>query len=144
VPDDIELNTIFKGQVIFQLKSAWNINGRNFLQGAVISISYSDLLNGKKNYELVIQPDERSSVTQISNTKDRLLVNMLENVKSELYSYRFENGWKKEKIEAPEFGNLTLGSADEFSNKYFFNFQNFLAPNTLYYGDAAIRRNKQG
>jgi prolyl oligopeptidase len=85
----------------------------------------------------VIQPDERSSVTQISNTKDRLLVNMLENVKGELYSYRFENGWKKEKIEAPEFGNLSLGSADEFSNKYFFNFQNFLEPNTLYYGDAA-------
>jgi len=61
---------------------------------------------------------------------------MLENVKSELYSYRFENGWKKEKINAPEFGNLSLGSADEFSNTYFFNFQNFLAPNTLYSGDA--------
>ena len=137
VPDDIELNTIFKGQVIFQLKSTWNINGRSFPQGTVISISYNDLLDGKKNYELVIQPDERSSVTQISNTKDRLLVNMLENVKSELYSYRFENGWKKQKIEAPEFGNLSLGSADEFSNKYFFNFQNFLAPNTLYYADAS-------
>ncbi|MCA1760115.1 MAG: hypothetical protein LC658_10130, partial [Bacteroidales bacterium] len=98
VPDDIELNTIFKGQVIFQLKSEWNINGQNFPQGAVISISYSDLLDGKKNYELVVQPDERSSITEISNTKDRLLVNMLVNVKSELFSYRFENVWKKEKI----------------------------------------------
>ncbi|WP_372947712.1 prolyl oligopeptidase family serine peptidase [Mariniphaga sp.] len=137
VPEDIELTTIFKGQVIFQLKSEWQVDGQNFPQGAVISINYNDLLAGKKNFELIVKPDERSSVTQISNTKDRLLINMLENVKSELYSYRFENGWKKEKIDAPEFGNISLGSSDEFSNKYFFNFQNFLAPNTLFYGDAA-------
>ena len=137
VPDDIELNTIFKGQAIFQLKSEWRVNGQNFPQGAVISISYYDLLDGKKNFELVIQPDERSSVTEISNTKDWLLVNMLVNVKSELFALRYKNGWEKKKIDAPDFGNLSLGSADQFSNKYFFNFQNFLKPNTLYFGDAA-------
>jgi len=136
VPDDIELNTIFKGLVIFQLKSEWNTNGQNFPQGAVISIGYDDLLAGKKNFELVVKPNERSSVAEISHSKDRLLINMLENVKSELYAYRYENGWRKEKINAPDFGNISLGSAGEFSNKFFFNFQNFLAPGTLYYADA--------
>ncbi|SHE77694.1 prolyl oligopeptidase [Mariniphaga anaerophila] len=137
LPDDIELNTIFNGQVIFQLKSAWDVNNKSFQQGAVISIDYNDLLNGKRNFELVVEPGERSSITQISNTKDRLLVNMLENVKSELYSFRFENKWEKEKINAPDFGNISLGSTDEFSNKFFFYFQNFLEPSTLYFGDAS-------
>ncbi len=136
LPEDIDYNIIFNGQVIFQLKSDWKVNNQTFLQGAVISINYNDLLAGKNNFDLLLQPDERSSVSQISQTKDRLLVNMLVNVKSELYSYRFENGWIKEKIEAPDFGNLTLGSTDEFSNKFFFNFQNFLEPNTLYFADA--------
>lgn len=137
VPEDIELNTIFNGLVIFQLKSDWNVNSKNFPQGAVISIAYNDLLEGKKNFEMVVQPGDRSSITEISTTKDQLLINMLENVKSELYAYRYENGWKKEKIDAPQFGNLSLGSADKFSNKFFFNFQNFLEPNTLYLSDAS-------
>lgn len=139
VPNDIELTTIFNGLVIFQLKSDWNVNNKKFQQGAVISIAYNDLLGGKKNFELVVQPGDRSSITEISTTKDRLLVNMLENVKSELYAYRYENGWKQEKFDAPQFGNLSLGSADEFSNKFFFNFQNFLEPNTLYLSDASSK-----
>lgn len=136
LPEDIDFSTIFNGQVIFQLKSDWKVNNQTYSQGAVISINYDDLLSGKNNFDLLLHPDERSSVTQISQTKDRLLVNMLVNVKSELYSYRYENGWLKEKIEAPDFGNLTLGSTDEFSNTFFFNFQNFLEPNTLYFADA--------
>ena len=136
LPEDIELTTIFDGKVIFQLKSAWKINNNTFAQGSVISISYTNLIEGKNNFELIVQPDERSSITSITNTKDRLLVNMLVNVKSELYSYNYSNGWKKEKIKVPDFGAISLGTTDEFSNSYFFYFQNFLEPSTLYYGDA--------
>jgi prolyl oligopeptidase len=103
----------------------------------VLSIPYSDLIAGKKNFELIVEPDERSSVTDISTTKNVLLVNMLNNVKSELYKYTWKNGWKKEKINAPEFGNITLGSTDENSDKFFFYFTNFLEPSTIYSGDAA-------
>jgi prolyl oligopeptidase len=136
LPSDIDLSTIFNGQVIFSLKSDWKVNNQTFPQGAVISIDYNDLLKGKNNFALMVSPDDRSSITGISTTKDRLLVNMLVNVKSELYSYRWDKKWVKEKIDAPDMGNLTLGSADEFSNSYFFYFQNFLEPSTLFYGDA--------
>lgn len=136
LPEDIELTTIFDGKVIFQLKSAWNINNNTFAQGSVISISFNELIEGKNNFELVVQPDERSSITSITNTKDRLLLNMLVNVKSELYSYNYTNGWQNEQIKVPDFGAITLGVADEFSNSYFFYFQNFLEPSTLYHGNA--------
>ena len=137
LPADIELNTIFNGQVIFSLKSDWKVKNQAFPQGSVISIGYEDLLKGKNNFELIVSPDNRSGITEINTTRDRLLINMLVNVKSELYSYRWDKKWIKEKIDAPGMGNLTLGSADEFSNSYFFSFQNFLEPLTLYYGDAA-------
>jgi prolyl oligopeptidase len=139
LPADIELTTIFNDQVIFQLKSDWKVKNQNYTQGAVISINYDDLIKGKMNVETVVIPDDRSSITSISNTKDRLLVNMLVNVKSELYSYKKGKKWKKEKIDAPDFGNISLGSADEFSNNYFFYFQNFLEPSTLYFGNAATK-----
>ncbi|MGM0619950.1 MAG: prolyl oligopeptidase family serine peptidase [Bacteroidota bacterium] len=136
LPSDISMNTIFKNQVIFQLKSAWNVNGQTFPQGAVISIDYNDLIAGNLNFELVVEPDERSSIKELNDTKDRLLVNMLVNVKSELYAYDYNEGWKMEKINVPDFGNVSLGSADEAGNGYFFYFQNFLEPSTLYYGNA--------
>ncbi|MFV0592255.1 MAG: prolyl oligopeptidase family serine peptidase [Draconibacterium sp.] len=137
LPEDIELNGIFNKQVLFSLKSDWNIGKNSFKQGDMLSISYADLLKGKSNYQLIVRPDERSSITETNTTKNVLLVNMLNNVKSELYKYTFNGTWQKEKIDAPELGNISLGSADEESDTYFFYFQNFLMPSTLYKGDAS-------
>ncbi len=136
VPNDIEMSTILNGQVIFQLKSDWDINDTSFKQGAVISTDYDDLINNRKNFELIVQPGERSSVTEISITENRLLVNLLSNVKSELYAYNKEGIWKKEKINVPDFGSVSLGTSDYFSDDYFFYFQNFLEPSSLYLGNA--------
>ncbi len=136
VPNDIEMSTIFNGQVIFQLKSDWEVNNTVFKQGAVISINYDDLINNRKNFELIVQPDDRSSVTELTTTENTLLINMLSNVKSELYAYSRNDKWQKEKINAPDFGSISLSSSDHFSNNYFFYFQNFLEPSTLYLGNA--------
>lgn len=137
LPEDVELSTIFKDQVILQLKSDWKVNGKVFRQGSVLSIDYNDLLTGKMNLSLVISPDERSSVTAISQTKNVLLVYMLNNVKSELYKYTFDINWEKEKINAPELGNITPGASSEDNDNFFFYFTNFLEPSTLYSGNAS-------
>jgi len=62
LPDDIQLSGIFNDLVILQLKSDWDTGNRNFKQGSVISIGYDDLIAGKNSYELIVAPDERSSV----------------------------------------------------------------------------------
>lgn len=136
LPEDISLNGIFKNQVLFDLKSDWNVGGNSFKQGDMVSIDYDELIKGGTNYQLIVRPDERSSIAGTNTTQNVLLVNMLNNVKGELYKYTFDGKWKKEKIDAPEFGNITLGSSDDNSDTYFFYFQNFLEPSTLYKGDA--------
>ena len=79
------------------------------------------------------EPDAFSSVASIASTKDYLLVNILNNVKGELYTYAYTNNkWVKTKVNAPELGTIGLSATDEFSNDYFFTFQNFLTPNSLY------------
>ncbi len=137
LPADISLNTIFKKQVIFDLKSDWNIGGKEFKQGDMVSIGYDSLINGGTDYLLVIRPDDRSSITETAATENVFLVNMLNNVKSELYAYTFDGNWKSEKTNAPEFGTISLGSTNENNDTYFLYFQNFLEPSTLYKGDAA-------
>lgn len=137
LPEDAIFKGIFNKQVILQLRSDWETSGKLWKQGSVLSIPYNDLIAGKKNFELIVLPDERSSVTGISITKNALILNMLNNVKSELYKYTLNNGWQKEKLNAPEFGSIYQSAADEHSDKFFFYFTNFLEPETIYFGDAA-------
>jgi prolyl oligopeptidase len=137
LPDDIDFSGIVSGMVILRLKSDWEVNDQFYKQGSVISAKYEDILSGTPDFHLVVEPDERSSIAGLSSTKNRLLVNMLNNVKGELYSYRWDGSWKKEKIDAPELGSISLGASDENSDHFFFYFENFLEPATLYYANAA-------
>jgi prolyl oligopeptidase len=143
LPEDIILNSIFKNQVIFDLKSDWNVGGNSFKQGDMISIDYDDLISGKTNYQLILRPDERSSIAGTNTTENFLLINMLNNVKGELYRYWFDGSWKKEKIDAPQFGTISLGSADDNSDNFFFYFENFLEPESLFKGDAKTGKFEQ-
>lgn len=137
LPEDVEYSGVFNGLAIIQLKSDWETGGNKWKQGSVLSIKYTDLIAGKKNFELIVLPDDRSSVTSIATTKNVLLVNMLNNVKSELYKYTWNGKWESKKIDAPEYGNISLSASSENSDAYFFYFNNFLEPSTLYYGDAS-------
>lgn len=136
LPNDIALTGIFKNQVLFDLKSDWTVNGQSFRQGDMISIDYDDLLSGKNNFQLIVRPNDRSSIAGVTSTQNTLLVNLLNNVKGELYSYTFDGKWHHKKINAPKFGNISLAASDDNSDTYFFYFQNFLEPSTLYKGDA--------
>ncbi|PIF06367.1 MAG: S9 family peptidase [Draconibacterium sp.] len=136
LPKDIEFSGIFKKMFILQLKSDMDTDNGTFKQGSVVSIGYNDLIAGKKNFQLVFSPDEHSSVSGLEATSNTLLINILNNVKSELHKYTWDGSWKSEKINAPEYGNITLSATDPESDNYFFYFTNFLEPSSLYYGDA--------
>src|SRR5690606_6671305 len=127
-------------QVILQLKSDWQVNDQKLPQGAVVSIPYNDLIRGNMNVLPIVIPDEKSSVAEIGTTKDRLLINMLENVKSALYSFKWNDKWEKEKVDTQDLGTISLGSADRYSNRYFFYSENFLEPSTLYAADAVTKK----
>lgn len=138
IPDDCETQELLHNQLVLNLKSDWNVDGTIYKQGSLISLDFIKLLDGKKEAQLIIQPDEFSSVMQVTSTKNKLLVNLLTNVKNELYIYSIINGkWEKERINAPDFGTIRVNSTDEFSDQYYFIFTNFLTPTTLFLGDAS-------
>ena len=137
LPDDAAISALLKNQLVISLKSDWKTDGKTYKQGSLLSLNFTSLLKGIKLIKEVFLPDEFSSVTDVSNTRNKLLVDILTNVKSELYVFSLSNDkWEKTKVNAPDFGNITLVAADEFSDEYFFSFSNFLNPSTLYIADA--------
>ncbi len=145
VPEDCIIGSVLNNQVIVQLKSDWELDGKTYKSGAVISLSFSELLKGIKKAHLIVQPDEFSGVSEITTTKNKLLINILTNVTSQLYVYSFDAGkWSGQKVKAPDFGTISLTTADEFSDQYFFRFENFITPTTLFSADAGENTVKPG
>ncbi len=137
IPDDATLNTIHKNQLIITLKSDWTVGSTTYKQGSVIGANFTSLLTGTKSIQLIYEPDAYSSVNEIEHTKNYLLIDILTNVKNELYVYSYANEkWIKTKINAPDLGTIAIGSTDKLSDDYYFTFQNFLTPTSLYAANA--------
>lgn len=133
-PKDVQFDGIFKNQILLELKSDWDVEGMKYLQGSLISIDFDNFIKGDRKFLLIDKPSERESIISVNNTKDYLLVNKLNNVKSELFKYKWENfKWIKQKVDAPKFGNIEVISSEDFSDRFFFTFRNFLSPTSLYF-----------
>ncbi len=133
LPADATPVGVFKKQLLVQLKSDWIVGGNTYPQGALLSIPVDRFLAGSKDFTVIVAPDERSSISRVRTTKNLLLITMLENVRSSLYEYRFQDGgWTRASVDMPAFGTIRLGSADENSDTYFINFESFLIPSSLY------------
>jgi prolyl oligopeptidase len=133
LPADVQLAGIFKNQMMLQLKTDWTVAGKTYRQGSLIAIDYDGFLNGKREFDIIIQPDERSSIVATSNTKSYLLVTMLENVKSALYRFTFDKGrWHGEKMNLPELGSISIAATDDFSDRFFITYSDFLTPTSLH------------
>ena len=134
VPDDADFGGFFKNQLLVRLKSDWTIAEQTFKQDSLINIDYDKYLKGDRKFNIIAEPNDRMNIVGHSNTKNFLFVNVLNNVKTELYKYQFQNGvWQKEKVEAPGLGTFSIFSTDEQSDQYFLNYEDFLTPTNLYY-----------
>jgi prolyl oligopeptidase len=143
IPDDSDISGLLNNQLLVTLKSDWSVGGTTYKQGDLVSLDFSELLAGNKLVQVIVQPDELTSISGVSTTKNKLLVNLLTNVKSELYIYSWANGkWVHEKVKAPDYGTILLTSTDESTDEYFFTFTNFLTPTTLYSADASANTEK--
>jgi prolyl oligopeptidase len=134
IPDDADFGGFFKNQLLVRLKSDWKTGEQAYKQGSLISIDYDKYLQGDRKISIIAEPNERSNVVGHSSTKNLLFVDMLINVRTELYKYRLQNGgWQKEKVKAPGLGTFYAVSPDEQSDQYFLNYEDFLTPSSLYY-----------
>ena len=139
IPEDASLNDILKNQLIIQLKSDWTVNTKTYATGTLLSLNFTELLKGNKKIQVIIEPDEFSSISGISTTKNKLLITLLTNVTSQLYIYTFNDGkWTNQKVKTPDFGTISSVATNDLSDQYFFQFANFITPSTLYDADAGF------
>jgi prolyl oligopeptidase len=135
LPENTSLHGFKQGQMIVELRINWEIGGENYTEGSLLAIDFKQFMRGDRNFDVLYAPTPKSAIVRggVATTRDYVIVNELVDVVSQLSRFEFVDGtWHSTPISAPEYGNIKLVSADDESNVFFFNYESFLKPDTLY------------
>lgn len=125
--------TLMGDQLVVRLRSPWEVGEATFPEGALISTNIDAFLSGERDFQIILEPGERSTIRGVTATRSNLLVNLLDNVRAELRRYTFTDGvWDYEKIESPEFGTVSFASTSHTTDRFFFISTGYTHPTTLY------------
>lgn len=136
LPKDASMRLVDDRLVVY-LRSSWTVGARSYPQDVLIGIGLGDFLGGDRRFEVIHAGGDRQSIAGYSTTANYLLVNVLNNVRSELHRYRYRDGrWVGERVPAPDFGSIGISSASSLTDRYFFTYGSYLQPTSLFVGDA--------
>lgn len=133
LPLDAEIQEIFQDHLIVSLRSDWSVAGHSYPQDALLAIPLDDFLAGSREFTVLFEPEERISLAQVSRTKDRLLLRVLDNVRSRLFEVeKSGDGWQRREVDLPKLGTIQIVSTSVASSDYYVTFTDFLTPTSLY------------
>jgi Serine proteases of the peptidase family S9A len=80
-----------------ELREPWTVGGRTYQAGSLLAARFDEFMAGKREFEVLFEPTERSSLASFTWTRSHLVLNVLEDVKNRLYVLTpGEGGWKRE------------------------------------------------
>lgn len=134
VPEDADIIAYLKKQLLIRLRGEWKIENKTYKQDSVIIGKLEDVMAGKKEFSILMEPGERCTISSVDTTKNMILITVLENVVSKLYQFtRHDSGkWQWKQIKIADNGTLLVFNTNEKRDDYFITFENFLTPVSLY------------
>jgi prolyl oligopeptidase len=134
VPEDAEIAGVLADRMLVTLRSDWPIGDAVYAQGALLAIDVDDFLAGERDFDVLFEPEERVSLGGVATTRNTLLMSTLDNVRGRLYRLTpNDEGWQHEEIELPGIGTVGIGSTNDFDDRFFFTYTDFLTPSSLYF-----------
>ncbi|HEY9102495.1 prolyl oligopeptidase family serine peptidase [Chitinimonas sp.] len=139
VPDDAEVN-FFGPQLLVTLRKAWEVGGKSWPEGSLLAIDFAAFQAGKRDFTPLFTPTATTALDRggITATRNFLVLNVLDNVKSRVVEWRFDDGrWARRDVATPAFGSLGVDGVDsDESDDYFLTHVDFLTPDSLYLAHA--------
>ncbi len=139
LPDDATETAIFKGRVIFGVRSAWSApGGLTCLPDGLYAFDFRCWLETGDIgvIETVLPPADRVSIAYLASTRDRLFINLMDNVRGRVVAaQRSETGWSLSPVALPENGNVGISHINQFGSSVSFSFTDFLTPSSIIWSD---------
>jgi prolyl oligopeptidase len=135
VPDDAN-PMVHREWLGVELRSAWTIGGKSYAAGSLLATRLDDFLAGKRDFAVLFEPTERTSLAGAAWTRNHLILNVLDDVKNTLFVLTpAAGGWKREPMPgAPAFATVSANAIDpDESDEFFLTVTGYLAPTMLQY-----------
>jgi prolyl oligopeptidase len=133
LPEDSRLRVFFRDRLLFSLRSDWTVGGRTYRAGSLLAGGIDDILRGDRRFEVLFEPSERVSLASVERTRDRVLLQTLDNVRSRITALSLEGGaWKRAEVPTPGLGTASFAAATDLTESFFFTYQDFSTPSSLW------------
>ena len=135
VPQDVDPRVFFRGRFLFSLRSDWTpvAGGPTHREGTLLAVPVEDLVAGKPLVEVLFEPSARVSLANVKRTRDRVLLETLDNVKSRITALSLKDGaWQRSEIPTPGLGAADLTATSDESETFFFTYEDFTTPDSLW------------
>ncbi len=137
IPEDAEISGLLDGQLLVELKSDWQVGRDTYAQGVLLAGPLESFETDTPELEVVFQPGQRASIATVTTTESALIVTVLDNVVSRVLRFTHDGqGWHGGPLSAPDLGAVAVVTADDKSERFFYNYTGFLTPSTLFEADA--------
>ncbi|NTV73819.1 MAG: S9 family peptidase [Holophaga sp.] len=134
VPLDAE-PSLHREWLTVKLRTSWTVGGKTYAAGSLLAARFDDFLAGKRDFAVLFQPTATTSLEGATWTRNRLVLNVMDDVKNRI-SVLTPGSWKAEPLKgAPVMGTTSISAVDEdASDDYFMVTRDFLTPDSLYLG----------
>lgn len=120
----------FKDQFIITPNEAWTTGEKTYASGSVLAINFEDFLKGKRQFTVLFEPSDSTSYTSADYTKNYVLVQSLNHVKSNLVEWKLTKGkWESRQVDLPTMGAVSISAFDaDHSDEYLLSYSDYLTP----------------
>ncbi|MDE2237738.1 MAG: S9 family peptidase, partial [Elusimicrobia bacterium] len=135
LPQDASPQAVFREQLLARLRSDWRRGKEVFPAGSLVALELAGVRAGRPPRVVAVwTPDRRSSLEGVSTTKDAVLLEVMRDVRTGLWSAAPDSSgrWRLKALPAPMEGTAFVDDADDFDDDFFYGYENFLTPPSLY------------
>jgi len=137
VPDDADAS-VHRGWLLVATRSPWDIGGTVHPAGALLAADFDAFLAGRRELEVLFEPDEHSSLAYHAWTRGHLIVATLRDVRSQLTVFTpTAAGWTTKPLAGlPDTGSASICDTNpDVDDEYYLAVSGYTQPATLYRGE---------
>ena len=122
-----------------ELRESWEVDGRTYKAGALLATKFDDFMAGKREFDVLFEPTNSTSLAGTTWTKNHAVLNVLDDVKNKLIVLTPADGaWKKSEFAgAPALGTIGVSAVDSDElDSVWMTVTDYLTPTTLMMAEA--------
>jgi prolyl oligopeptidase len=127
--------TVNNQWMTLELREAWKLKERSYAAGSLLAIDFDRFMAGDREFDVVFAPDDHTSLSGYTWTKQHLVLTLLDDVKSKIRVMTpiGAGSWRQSLLlGAQEMGTVSVTAVDpDDSNALWMSTTDFLTPTTL-------------